>query len=255
MLLRGSRRARKAPLRPSAGPERTGVWLRPDRLGWWIGALFAVGSVLFLVPALAALGSSAEWIAWTFFIGSIFFTSAGYLQYFQAANAGHAARPRDERRPLRPATWRPTEIGWLASVIQLAGTILFNVNTFDALNNALSAHQVNVRVWTPDMIGSACFLVASVLAYAEAGHGWLSWRPGDLGWGITAINFAGSIAFGVSAVASFVRPATGGAVNDTISNLGTAAGALCFLVGALLLMPEADREARAAQPAVAAATG
>jgi hypothetical protein len=229
------------------------VWWRPDRLGWWIGALFAVGSLLFLVPALAALDSSAEWIGWTFFIGSIFFTSAAYLQYFQAANAGHAARPRGERRPLRPVTWRPLEIGWLASLIQFAGTILFNLNTFDALNNALTAHQANVRVWTPDMVGSACFLVASVLAYVEAGDRWLSWRPHDLGWSITAINLAGSVAFGVSAVASFVRPATGGAVNDTISNIGTATGALCFLIGALLLMPEADREARrAAQPAAVA---
>jgi hypothetical protein len=154
-------------------------------------------------------------------------------------------------------TWRPLEIGWLASVIQFAGTILFNVNTFDALNNALTAHQANVRVWTPDMIGSACFLVASLLAYAEAGQHWISWRPSDLGWSITALNLVGSIAFGVSAVASFVRPATGGAINDTISNLGTAVGALCFLVGALLLMPEADREARTAHrpPAVAATVG
>src|SRR5881398_1360108 len=110
MLLRGLRRARKGPLRPSAGPERTGVWLRPDRLGWWIGALFAIGSVLFLVPALAALGSSAEWIGWTFVCGSVFFTSAAFLQLLGAAEVPHRLRPGAQRRPLRPRAWMPARV-------------------------------------------------------------------------------------------------------------------------------------------------
>ena len=56
-------------------------------------------------------------------------------------------------------------------------------------------------MWTPDALGSICFLVASELAYAEAGHRWVSWRPHDLGWRIAAVNMLGSIFFGISAIA------------------------------------------------------
>jgi hypothetical protein len=52
---------------------------------------------------------------------------------------------------------------------------------------------------------------------------------------------AGSIAFGVSAVASYIVPADGDLWNAELSNLGTFVGALCFLVGAALLLPAARR--------------
>ena len=48
----------------------------------------------------------------------------------------------------------------------------------------------------------------------------------------------GSIAFGVSAVASHVVPASDQPRNVTLMNLGTFVGALCFLIGAVLLLPE-----------------
>ena len=52
----------------------------------------------------------------------------------------------------------------------------------------------------------------------------------------------GSVAFGVSAIASYVVPASGDVWNAELSNLGTFAGAVCFLIGAILLLP---REASA----------
>jgi hypothetical protein len=48
---------------------------------------------------------------------------------------------------------------------------------------------------------------------------------------------AGSIAFGASAVASYVVPASDQPRNVTLMNLGTFVGALCFLAGGLLLLP------------------
>jgi hypothetical protein len=39
-------------------------------------------------------------------------------------------------------------------------------------------------------------------------------------------------------VAAFVVPATGALLDVELSNLGTFTGALCFLGGALLLLPE-----------------
>lgn len=221
------------------------VWWRPDRLAWWMGVLFALGSILFLVPAVASLGSSADWIGVAFFAGSIGFTSASLLQLVAASEVPHRGRPSHERRMLRPRAWLPQRIDWLAAAIQFPGTILFNVNTFDAMNHALSTHQVDVRVWGPDMIGSGCFLLASLLAFANSEQKWLSWRPRDIDWQIAAVNMLGSIAFGVSAIAAYVRPESGEILNDWLSNIGTAVGALFFLIGAILLPLQAARQQQA----------
>ena len=51
-------------------------------------------------------------------------------------------------------------------------------------------------------------------------------------------NLVGSVAFGVSAVAGFIIPSTGELAHAELSNLGTFVGALCFLAGAVLLLPE-----------------
>ena len=90
------------------------------------------------------------------------------------------------------------------------------------------------------MLGSIAFLVASALAYAEVRRPWLRWRPRDLGWSIATLNMVGSIAFGVSAVAAYVLS------DDTLrdaqrANAGTFVGAICFLVGAALLIPDQVR--------------
>jgi hypothetical protein len=51
----------------------------------------------------------------------------------------------------------------------------------------------------------------------------------------------GSIAFGASAIASYIVPSTGQLWNVELTNLGTFVGAICFLVGAILLLPERTR--------------
>jgi YrhK-like protein len=157
----------------------------------------------------------------TFFVGSLFFTSAAFLLFLSVASASRIDRA--------------------AALVQLVGTVLFNISTFDAMREHLSASQDDRLVWTPDALGSICFLVASWLAWTEAAHGFWSWRPRSLSWTIAALNLAGSIAFGASAVASHVVPATDQPRNVTLMNLGTFVGALCFLVGAVLLLPERTR--------------
>jgi hypothetical protein len=93
-------------------------------------------------------------------------------------------------------------------------------------------------VWRPDALGSACFLISGYLAYVEVCGG-LACRPRrGLEWRIAAVNLAGCVAFGISAVAAYVVPATGGVVDLAAANAFTALGALCFLVGAVLLLPE-----------------
>ena len=94
------------------------------------------------------------------------------------------------------------------------------------------------RVWAPDALGSIVFLVASALAYAGVRRPWFRWRPRDLDWSVTTLNMVGSIAFGVSAVAAKVVGPTGDVRSVALMNLGTFVGALCFLAGAVLLIPD-----------------
>ena len=195
-------------------------WWAPRQTGWWIAALFVVGSACFALGALPAyvdlVGAQAAGV--TFFVGSLFFTSAAALQ---ALGSG-------------PATDWSTRA---AGLVQLAGTLLFNVSTFAALRQGLTATQADRMVWTPDVWGSVAFLVASGLAFADVRRPWLTWRPRDLAWTVAAANLVGSIAFGVSAVASRVVLSTDTLADAQRANLGTFVGALCFLVGAVLLIP------------------
>ena len=57
-------------------------------------------------------------------------------------------------------------------------------------------------------------------------------------------NLLGSLAFGVSALASYVSPESGRAVAGDLANLATAIGASGFLAGAVLLPLQAREHAR-----------
>ncbi len=218
------------------------TWWAPRSRGWWIALLFAIGSILFALGALPAYASTVGTTptAITFFVGSIFFTSAATLQYRESVDdlgEAYDEAGRDGRRR-RWFVWEPHHLGWSASAVQLAGTLWFNLSTGYAIHTNLSASAANARVWRPDALGSIAFLAASTIAWVEVCHGWWAWRPRSLSWQITVANLIGSIAFGASAAASYVIPTTDSLRNVELSNLGTFVGALCFLVGAVLLMPE-----------------
>ncbi len=235
-----SRRARKHQDAASASSGST--WWAPRSRDWWIGVLFAIGSLLFALGAVpgyaGAVGIRPDSI--TFFIGSIFFTSAGFLQYRESVDAGQDGPAHGWRRVF---TYRPHQIDWWASGIQLIGTLYFNVSTANSVRVSLSAQAANQHVWRPDAIGSVCFLVASTMAWFEVCHGWGAVLPRSIPWWITLANLVGSVAFGVSAVASYIVPATGELRNAELTNLGTFVGAVCFFAGALLLLPERTESA------------
>lgn len=138
--------------------------------------------------------------------------------------------------------WQPTRIDWWATAIQFVGTLLFNASTFAALRETFLFGTPGNRVWVPDLLGSVCFLLASALAWGEAGDAWWSWRPRSLGWWIAAANLFGSIAFGGSAIGAYTNPTTGEVANIQLATLGTFVGAICFLAGATLLLPERTAE-------------
>lgn len=209
-----------------------------------VGSLcFALGSV----PAFASAVGSA--VVWVFFIGSLFFTSAAYLQFFEASNEGDDVRGAARSR--RPLGLRLTSLGWWAAATQLLGTLWFNVTTFAGTRTELSVGQEEALVWAPDAIGSVLFLVASTFAVLEVRDGLRrGWRP-SLESSIAWINMAGSVAFGVSAIAAFIDPASGELLNVAAATAFTFLGGVCFFVGAFLLLPDMARtnDPRAAEGA------
>jgi hypothetical protein len=236
---------------PGATPASGGgepTWWRPHRRSWWMSVLFALGSVCFAVAAVAAQWASISrpGIGVTFFVGSLLFTSAAYLQYSETVNVERGVGSRARHARWRPASWEPRRIDWLAASIQLIGTVFFNLSTFAAMKHGLDTRQVNARVWGPDALGSICFLLSSELAYAEVCHRWICLKLRSLSWRIVMLNLLGSLAFGAAAIASLLEPASGEPLSARLANGGTAVGGLCFLVAALALMPEAASEEHAA---------
>ena len=250
---RAHRKGGRSPSPVSAGGKTSNgdsepVWWRPRRRSWWMSVLFALGSLCFTVAAIAAQWASVSrpGIGVTFFVGSLLFTSAAYLQYSETVNVEHSLESRARRSSWRPASWEPRRIDWLAASIQLIGTVFFNLSTFAAMKHGLDTHQTNARVWGPDALGSICFLLSSELAYAEVCHRWVCLKLRSLSWRIVTLNLLGSIAFGAAAIASLLEPASGEPLSARVANGGTAMGGLCFLVAALALMPEAASEEHAA---------
>lgn len=75
--------------------------------------------------------------------------------------------------------------------------------------------------------------------------GWISlcgriWcvRRDDAEWWSDLLNYIRSIAFSASAIASFTLTTTGQALATKVVNAGTFLGAVCFLVGAYVLLPQ-----------------
>src|SRR6202035_503041 len=188
-----------------------------------IAILFAIGSLLFAIGSVPGYASAAGAVGdtVTYFVGSLFFTAASFLSYREAVDAAPGALNPAHRRFF---VYQPRRIDWWATAVQLVGTLYFNVSTGLAMVTDLSAQAAHQHVWRPDAIGSACFLVSSVLAWYEVCHGWAAWRLRSWAWWITLLNLLGSIAFGVSAVAGYISPVTGDIRNAERANLGTLVG-------------------------------
>ena len=224
---------------------------RPQASSWWMGGLFAFGSVCFALGSVPLFFDHVDSsvVAATFFVGSLAFTAAAAVQYHEAARAPEGVLPDSARPGLRHLLrWKPHRLDWWASAVQLVGTVLFNVSTFAATRTDLDAEQVRRLVWAPDVYGSVCFLVASGMAWSEVNRGVRPRPDGSVGWRIGLVNLVGSIAFGVSAVAARIVTTTGEPANITLVNLGTFVGAVGFLVGAVLLPVESAADGDATPP-------
>jgi hypothetical protein len=215
--------------------------------------LFFFGSAFFMSGAFFATWPEVfpgephqrNVLNWIFFIGSLFFTAAALLQWLQSVNGDVAEAGEgneDASRRWRWGAWKPYNLGYLASLVQLVGTVFFNFNTADAMISGLNWKGEDLLIWSPNMGGCICFLVASWLAYLEVSHRFWSWQPRDLSWWIAVINLWGSIFFQISAVYSFVPAAGLSEYAGWWAGYYTFLGGACFLVGSYLLVPEMFEE-------------
>ena len=196
--------------------------LRRESLGFAIGSLcFAIGAC----PGyLNLVGQEAANV--TFFIGSIFFTAAGFIQFRLTGR-------------WRRGAWKSKSDwdDWWSAAVQFAATICVNISCFFALFLQISPTQAHHVVWRPDAVGSLFFLISSALAIAATTHTDSLWDPDARNWWSTWLNMAGSVAFGISAIAAYVVPDTTDPLSSQWVNLGTFIGAICFMVAALLVKP------------------
>ena len=233
--------------------------MRPRRLNTATAVLFMIGAFGFALGSLGAYASAVgpKPDAVTFFISSIFFTSASFLQLVQSQSPAMAATGTgrdDERQHIRFLAWLPHDKAWLGAATQFPGTLFFNGTTFWAVTVALDNSKYDQVVWRPDFYGSVLFLVASLFGILALGR-LRSWRPREAAWWVAWLNMVGSIAFMASAIGAFVIPKTDSAVDLTLADRGTLVGAVCFLLGALLMLPafrQAGEAARAGSGQTAA---
>src|SRR3954452_24002674 len=95
----------------------------PGHLAWRVAVLFMAGSFLFAVGSFPLYAQTVDpgTVGITFVAGSVFFTAAALAQLWAPRRARPSAAPL---------------LLWSA-LVQLAGTILFNINTIDAMFKSL----------------------------------------------------------------------------------------------------------------------
>jgi hypothetical protein len=229
------------------------VRVRPRRLNTAVAALFMIGSFGFALGCMgayaSAVGPKAD--AVTFFVSSIFFTTASFWQLVQSQSPAVAATGTaadDQRQPVCFLAWAPHDKAWLAAATQFPGTLFFNGTTFWAITVAPTNSQYDKVVWRPDFYGSILFLVSSAFAILALGRV-VMWAPREAAWWVAWLNMIGSIAFMASAIGAYVIPKTDSAIDLTLADRGTLVGAVCFFIGALLSISAWRRAGEAAAKA------
>jgi len=214
--------------------------IRPDLLSWWVGTLFMIGSALFVAGSAMQLYLSDHFSSFesnlTYFIGSIFFTSAAYGQLLQSINANIALIPGIRKKQKSWRWWARglRSPGFLSAASQFIGTILFNFNTFDAMYGFHSPAGEHLFIWVPDMVGSVLFLLSSFFAWVEIYHDAYVKPFITATWWVVWFNIIGSVLFQLSALYGYINPITGMVPSGHLSVSFTLWGAVCFYLGAHL---------------------
>jgi len=191
------------------------------------GSLFALGALL----AQAHVGGPRLPAA-VFMVGGIFFTTGGYASVLQVVNTPREADSNGSGWENRWRWWstEPRRLDWASALALFVGTLYFGASLAVALFGDITEAQEHRLVWAPEFVGCVLFLVSGHLALTEMHRDRPRGRRADLGWWIAVVNQCGSFLVMVSAIAAFVRPATGDELAVGIANWACFAGSSCFAV-------------------------
>jgi len=201
---------------------------KPQLISTWISVLFMVGSFLFASASLftiyPALNFSNNFINLTYFSGSIFFTSAAYLQYLESINSDITNRHHLCTKIGKYLWFKfcPHNLGYISSLSLFIGTLFFNINTFNGVLNPTGIYANEILIWMPNVLGSILFLSASFFAWLEIYHDEHVKAYKSYTWWIIWINILGSIFFMISALV------------DDVAIMTTLLGAVCFFIAAFI---------------------
>jgi len=134
------------------------VRMRPQRLNAAVATLFVLGSACFVLGSIPVYVSTVPSLVdgITYFVGSLFFTSASLLQLLQAQSPPMTDLERARADKPESLTWwgpLPHDRNWLAAIAQFPGTLFFNLSTAAALVRNATVQEQDRHVWRPDFFG------------------------------------------------------------------------------------------------------
>ena len=232
-----------------------------DNLTWWIGFIFTLGSILFVVGAIPMMfpHPPLERISVINFIGSVCFTFGSYAAFLEAINLnldvtlirdveileekiGTVSHPVPKLIKIKWFAWQPDRLEYWGTFIQFIGACLFNINCFFAMVQGLSWQSDDLLIWIPSTLASLHFCTASYLAVVEVSHSYWSWHFKDIEWWIVVLNLGGSLGFLSGSIFGFFGQGTIICCQEWGTNFSFLSGSLLFLGGSYLMIPEMLQE-------------
>ncbi|WP_170178378.1 hypothetical protein [Flammeovirga pectinis] len=191
-----------------------------------MSVLFMIGASLFMGASIGFLlpNPNSSQLNITYFVGSIPFTSAAFLQLLDASN--------QKGQSWQLLVYRPQNTGYKAALSQWLGTILFNLNTFDATFN-LTWQQSDFLVWTPNMIGSIFFMISAIYLLKDINF---AFDSKNNEFNSVWVNFLGCLTFLLSAFTSIYLPTAFPIWVVDFALINTLLGAFCFFLASALTL-------------------
>ena len=235
---------------------------RPRAFSWWVAFLFTIGSVFFMIGAVPEMFPSVSgsndldiYVKVSFFIGSLFFTGAGYVQFLEVINVNldmsielkdkglfksGQATPQSsfQEKGFSWFGWQPDRLSFWASSTLSVGTVIFNINCFFAIFSGFSWVSEDILVWTPSTIASALFITASYVAIMEVSHGYWSWNFRQISWWVTVFSLLGSIGFFASSLFGVFGQGPIHIDQEWSTKFILLIGCIFFLLSSYLMVPE-----------------
>lgn len=246
-----------------ARKRRFHIWgWRPRELSWWIGMIFIIGSICFVVGTVPPtfpvvldwLGLKPFNFGLADFIGSVWFTIGSYLLLLEALNTDLDVTLRrktvniekqlsgvaveKKARKIRWFGWDSSRIDFLIAMVQLTGALIFNINCGMALVDGMGWMAEDVLVWTPSTLASCCFVTASYLGLLEVSHRGWAWLWWDVSWQSAFFSLLGSLGFLISSLVGYFAQGPWQLPQWFGDFFALMMGSWFFLVSTYLLVPE-----------------